>query len=178
MPYGLHTSLRHRPAGGVLFRKKEPKCPAVSVAYRLTKPQKPKRKKLASKTRALFWGFSVIEAWCLSSIRRCSNSFSFLTAFGASSAGHRQGRSLRKSTSWVLANATWLCISGLSSGGKMKSVVSSLKCKTSISTQSLVALPGNQRFDCWRDGFAARLPFVISRGHSQRLLVLLATKER
>ena len=60
MPNDLHI-FTLLPRLSVLFSKKEPKSLAVSVAFRLTKLQKSKRKKLATKTRPLLYLFSVTK---------------------------------------------------------------------------------------------------------------------
>jgi hypothetical protein len=72
---------------------------AVPVACRLTKPQKPKRKKLASASDAMLLSFSDARDRSQSSAFRRSNSFSFLTAFAPPLTGHRQGR-LREAEAW------------------------------------------------------------------------------
>ena len=83
----------HLPAGGLLLKhQKEQKCLAVPVANRLTKPQKSKRKKLASESYATLLSFSGIKIRSPSSTSRCSNNFSFLTAFAPSLTGYQQGR--------------------------------------------------------------------------------------
>jgi hypothetical protein len=83
----------HLPAGGLLLKhQKEQKCLAVPVANRLTKPQKSKRKKLASKFYTMLLGLSGIKIRRPSSTSRRSNSFSFLTAFAPPLTGYQQGR--------------------------------------------------------------------------------------
>jgi hypothetical protein len=63
----------------------------VLVADRKTKAQNPKIKKLASEPWEMLWNLSVIEDFSQCSISRCSNSFSFLTAFAPPFFGHQQG---------------------------------------------------------------------------------------
>ncbi len=126
---------------------------AVLVADRLTKPQKPKRKKLAPESGAMLLNFSGVKARRPNSSSRCSNSFSFLTTFAPPLTGHQQGRPPQVEA-WDSIQHYWAYRQGWNLLGKLK--LRDLYLKTSalslllsfICPSNLVALPGTPNVAC------------------------------
>ena len=85
--------------GAFFSDEKNQKSFAVLVADRITEAQKPKRKKLAQKTWEMLWSPSVVGVLSLISTHRCSNRFSFLTAFAPPLSDQPAARQISKSQS-------------------------------------------------------------------------------